>query len=273
MNLLDPTERAERGIKLQTELLAAPATKPTTLFDSSWRDYIFAEIWSRQGLDIRSRYLITLAGAATGDTPAEILNGYVRGALTQHHLNLSELREAALHIAIYCNWSRGATLDAAVSRVAETLGLPVADFPPIRAEAWDPQARLQQGAESFKNVMTFSGPPPVAPYFEGGILNFVFGEVWEREGLDQRSRRWLTLVGVADSSADMPIRTHVYGAMASGNASADEMHEFVLQYAVHSGWPKASFVQGVVFEMAEKVKKGLFWDGTPLDEVRDKEAK
>ena len=33
------------------------------------------------------------------------------------------------------------------------------------------------------------------------INNFVFGEMWGREGLDQRSRRWLTLVGVAESCA------------------------------------------------------------------------
>ncbi len=269
MSLLDPKERSDRGAAKQAELLAGHAPEPSTLFESSWRDYIFAEVWARPGLDLRSRYLITLAGAATGDTPAEILDGYVRGALQGQHLSLPELREAALHIAVYGGWSRGATLDAAITRAAESLGLPAADFPPIRAGAWDPQQRLEEGAAGFRNTMTFGGPPPACAYFEGGILNFVFGEMWEREGLDQRSRRWLTLVGVSDSSADIPIRTHIYGAMASGNASFEEMNEFVLQYAIHSGWPKASFVQGVVFEMGKKVGQGQFWDGTPLEEMNN----
>ena len=264
MSLLDPKERSERGERQQCSVLAAPAAAPRTLYESAWRDYIFAEIWARPGLDLRARYLITFASAATAETPAELLDGYVRGALQQGELSLSELREVALHIAIYGGWSRGAILDAAITRVAAALQLPAADYAPLRGEPWDPQQRLRDGAESFKNVMTFSGPPPFGAYFEGGILNFVFGEAWERPGLDQRSRRWLTLVGVADSSADMPIRTHVYAAMASGNASFDEMNEFVLQYAVHSGWPRASFVQSVVFDMAEKVKKGLLWDGKPL---------
>ncbi len=190
----------------------------------------------------------------------------MRGAVSGDILSVSELREAALHLAVYGGWSRGAVLDQAISRVVSEQGLVEDGFAPIRSEPWDPQARLQKGGEEFHHVMTFGGPPPATAYFEGGILNFVFGEMWHREALDQRGRRWVTLVGVADSSADIPIRTHIYGAMASGNASYEEMDEFVLQYAVHSGWPRASFIQGVVIEMAQKLKQGLTWDGKPREE-------
>ena len=266
--MLDPAERSARGAANKAKILAeagsdsAPSA-PKTVYEASWRDFIFAEVWERPGLDLRARYLISLASAARADTPSELLDGYIAGALQQQQLSLIELREAALHLAIYGGWSRGAVLDAAISRVAEKAGLE-SSFEPIRAEAWDAGQRLQDGSESFKRVMTFDGPPPVSAYFETGILNFVFAEAWDRPGLDQRGRRWITLVGVADSSADIPIRTHIYGAMASGNASYQEMDEFVLQYAIHSGWPKASFVQSVVFEMAEKLKNNLSWDGKPL---------
>jgi 4-carboxymuconolactone decarboxylase len=273
VSLLDPKARSARGSQQQATLLAAPEREPDTLFDASWRDFIFAEVWTRPGLDLRARYLISLASAASADTPARILEGYLRGALANELLTLAELREAALHFAIYGGWSRGATLDEAISRVAQALNLPEENYAPIRAEPWDPQVRLQDGAAGFANVMTFGGPPPATAYFEAGILNFVFGEVWERPGLDQRARRWITLVGVADSSMDTPIRTHIYGAMASGNASVAEMNEFVLQYAIHSGWPRASFLQGVVFEMADKLQKKLTWDGKPLGETHDATSK
>jgi 4-carboxymuconolactone decarboxylase len=36
-----------------------------------------------------------------------------------------------------------------------------------------------------------------------------------------------------------------------------EMFEFVLQYAIHGSWPKASVMQTVVAEMADKVEEGL----------------
>lgn len=266
MSLEDPLERTRRGEQQQAKLLGLKEVpKPRTLFESSWRDYLFAEVWNRPGLDLRSRYLIAIAGAANNaDTSAEILEGYIRGALQQEELTIAELREAALHLAVYAGWSKGGVLDAATSRVVAELGLAEEAFPPLRAQAWDPEERLQKGSEEFHKVMTFGGPPPATAYFKGGILNFVFGEMWHREGLDQRGRRWVTLVGVADSSADMPIRTHIYGAMASGNATYAEMDEFVLQYAIHSGWPRASFIQGVVLEMAEKIKQGLDWAGNPV---------
>lgn len=265
MTVLNPEERSARGIKVQTQVLAQEAPQPTSLYESSWRDYIFSEVWSRPGLDLRSRYLISICSAASNDTPAEMLDAYIRGALNQKLLSLSELREVALHFAVYGGWSRGALIDASITRVAAALGLPAADYEPIRASEWDPQQRLKEGAAEFDNVMTFGGPPPMTAYFQGGILNFVFGELWNRKDLDQRSRRWVTLVGVADSSSDIPIRTHIYGAMASGNATYEEMDEFVLQYAIHSGWPRASVAQGAVLEMAKKVKSGLFWDGTELE--------
>jgi 4-carboxymuconolactone decarboxylase len=81
--------------------------------------------------------------------------------------------------------------------------------------------------------------------------------MWTRSGLDQRARRWITLVGVANSAARTPIRSHVYGAMASGDANKEEMLEFVLQYALHSGWPMASVVQAAVNEQAPRVAQGL----------------
>lgn len=257
MTLLDPAERTRIGVQQQTALQGTPAPEPRTLLEASWRDFIFAEVWTRPGLDRRSRFLIAIASAACEGGRPEVIDGYVRGALKLGELTQAELREAALHLAVYAGWSRGTAIDVAVTRVANELGLPRAEFPPIRDTPWDPQQRLAEGAANFAAVMTIPAPPPGTPYFEGGILNFVFGEMWMRPGLDQRARRWITMVGVAESSSTTPIRTHTYAAMASGNATLQEMQEFVLQYAVHGGWPKASVMQAVVIEMGGRVTKGL----------------
>ncbi len=257
MSLLDPAQRARTGAHQQAELLAAPAPEPSTLLEASWRDFVFAEVWTRPGLDRRSRYLISIASAACEGGRPDVLDGYVRGALKLGELTLIELREAALQLAVYAGWSRGVALDTAVTRAAKELGLPAADHAPIRAQGWDPTQRIAEGAANFTAVMISPPPPPATPYYEGGILNFVFGEMWMRPGLDQRARRWVTLVGVAHSSSSTPIRTHTYAAMASGNATVEEMQEFVLQYAIHGSWPKASVMQAVVIEMAQRVTKGL----------------
>jgi 4-carboxymuconolactone decarboxylase len=260
MTLLDPAERSARGEATAAEVTGAVLPTPATPYEESWRDFIFAEVWSRPGLDRRARFLIALAGAALANGAADHLDRYVRGALTSGELSLAELREAALHLSVYGGWTKGAELEAAVTRVAAALGLPPAECPPIRAAAWDPLVRSEEGAQEFIKVMTFPGGPPASPYLEA-IRNFVFGEMWLRPGLDQRARRWITLVGVCDSCAEIPIKSHIHAAMASGNCRPDEMQEFVLQYGTQAGWPKASVIQSVVFEMSKKIAAGLPWNG------------
>lgn len=259
-SLLDPRERSERGSALLADVTAAPAPAPGTPLEESWRDFVYAEVWNRPGLDRRARYLVSISGATIAGADAAILDGYLRGALAGGHLSLAELREAALHLAVYAGWPRGAELDRAITRVAEALGFPPVACPPIRGEAWDPEARTKQGQHEFLHTMTFAGGPSISPFMEA-INNFVFAEMWCRPGLDQRSRRWITLVGVCESCADVPIRSHIHAAMASDNCQPAEMQEFVLQYAIHAGWPKASVIQGVVFEMSRKVADGLPWNG------------
>ncbi|MET0293978.1 MAG: carboxymuconolactone decarboxylase family protein [Phenylobacterium sp.] len=260
MSLLDPAERGARGRAAQAELVAAQPPEPATLWDSSLPDYVYAEVWTRPGLDLRARFLISLAGAACkGDELA--CRAYARGALHGGHLSLAELREAALHIAVYGHWSAGGVLDRGVSGAAQALGLADEPYPPLRPAPWDPQERIERGAHEFDAAMTFGGPPPVTPYFEAGILNFVFGEMWHRPGLDQRSRRWVTLVGVCESRAEVPIKSHIHAAMASGNCQPAELQEFVLQLAIHAGWPLASLVQAAVIGMIKNHEAGLSWEG------------
>ena len=262
MALLDPRERSELGAKLQAEATGRAAAPPASPYEGSLRDFVFAEVWNRPGLDRRARFLIAIAGSVCFASD-ETLDGYVRGALTTGELTLAELREAALHFSVYTGWGRGGKLEASASRVAAELGLAEAAWPAIRAEPWDPEVRTKQGAAEFVNVMTFPGSPSITPYLEA-INNFVFGEMWGRyDRLDQRSRRWLTLVGVCESTAEVPMRSHIHSAMASGNCTPAELQEFVLAYGLIAGWPRASVVQGVVFEMIRNFEAGWPWSGEP----------
>jgi 4-carboxymuconolactone decarboxylase len=261
MPKLDPAERSARGQTIAQEVTRFTAPVPATPYEQSWRDFVYAEVWSRPGLDRRARYLVAMAGAAMTNGGSDQLHRYVHGALKSETLTLAELREAALHLSVYGGWSRGGELDRAVTRAADDLKLPPANCPPIRSEPWDPEERMAAGAAEFEKVMTFPGVSNASPYLGAGIGNFVFGEMWCRRGLDERSRRFITLVGVAESSSDIQIRSHIYAAMASGNCTAEEMQEFVLQYGIHAGWPKASVIQAVVSEMIGKMAEGRAWDG------------
>jgi len=259
--MLDIAERSARGAAIGAEVTGRPLVPAETPYAQSWRDFAYAEVWSRPGLDRRARFLIAIGGAAMAGADPETLDGYVRGALTGKELSLPELREAALHLSVYSGWSRGGALEKAITRVAAELGLKDAPAAPLRAGPWDPEVRTREGMDEFTAVMTFSGGPSITPFLEA-INNFVFGEMWCRyDGLDQRSRRWITLVGVCESTAEVPIKSHLYAAMASGNCAPAEIQEFVLAYGLHAGWPRASNVQGAAWEMIKKFEAGLPWNG------------
>ena len=53
--------------------------------------------------------------------------------------------------------------------------------------------RLQAARANYEEVMTYPGPEPTKPYYEAGVVGFVFGEMWSRPGLNRRDRRWITL--------------------------------------------------------------------------------
>lgn len=118
-------------------------------------------------------------------------------------------------------------------------------------------ARRATARAEFESVMTFPPPDPFSPYSDLGVLGFVFGEVWNRPGLDRRARRWITLASVAVCDSVVPIEMHVYAALKSGEISVAEMQEFVLHLAVYSGWPKASMMEGTTMKMWAQVRKEL----------------
>lgn len=47
MALLDPIERGQRGLETEAEVTGRTAHEPATLFEQSWRDFVFAEVWTR----------------------------------------------------------------------------------------------------------------------------------------------------------------------------------------------------------------------------------
>ena len=262
MTMLDPAERTARGIATAKEAIGLTLPASVTLHQESWRDFIFAEVWTRPGLPRRARFLVAMASACTCGLTEDQIDGFVRGAIKGSELTLSELREAALHLSVYSGWGNGGKLDRAVTRVQDELGLAPVKLDPLRAAPWDPQERSDKGHAAFDKVMTFPPGPPSTPYLEA-INNFVFGEMWCRSGLDEASRRWITLVGVCESGAEIPIASHIHAAMASGNCTGDQMLEFVLQYGTHAGWPKASRIQGVILQQIPNVREGKTWMGTP----------
>lgn len=100
------------------------------------------------------------------------------------------------------------------------------------------EARGQHGREVFQQVLGFPAQPPATPLTQAA-QDFIFAEVWGRPGLDRRSRRFITLACVTAAGAPTAMRTYATAALDSGDITLAELREFVLQFAVFQGFPKA----------------------------------
>ncbi|MBV1688233.1 carboxymuconolactone decarboxylase family protein [Novosphingobium sp. G106] len=256
MSKFSPQDRADTGARTAAALQGPVPAEPRTPVEAAWRDFVYAEVWTRPGLDRRSRFIIAICGAAVAPGPDRILDAYVRGALATGELNVSELREIALHLSGYAGFSQAARLDDAITRIVADLGEEEPDLEPLRGESWTTETRQAENDESFRKVMTTAGPGHISAFYEAGVMNYCFGELWARPGLDQRSRRLVTLVAAADSQAPSAVLSHTYSAMASGDFTKEEMLEFVEQFAVHGGHTRGSTMQALVLQMADRIEKG-----------------
>jgi 4-carboxymuconolactone decarboxylase len=142
----------------------------------------------------------------------------------------------------------------------------------------DRDERQRVAAAEYEHIMTTPAPPPMGAYIDAGVIGFVFGEMWRRGVLTPRDRRWITLACVGVAGAPIPMETHTYAALNSGDVTNDEIDEFLLFFGTQSGWPRGSAMnQWILTAMAKiaeergeemQVPRYVPWTDPVDDDVR-----
>ncbi|ORB64013.1 carboxymuconolactone decarboxylase family protein [Mycolicibacterium tusciae] len=212
-------------------------------------DPVFGPVWARPGLSRRDRRFVTLTCVCASESVAD-MNDHAYAALASGDITYDELLEFVLHFAVYCGWPRGSEAEGAVrsqfARLAAERGEdvpPRSDLPPESLGPTDHGRRLDEGEKCFVDVNLLPAPPRDSPYFQAGILAFVFGHLWQRPDLGRRERRLITVAAVGVSGALGPIYSHVGSALESGDISRSEMDEVILQFSAYAGFPKGRVLQ------------------------------
>jgi 4-carboxymuconolactone decarboxylase len=201
------------------------------------------------GLGSRERRLVAITCTAFAVTP-EPITEQVHAAMNDGDLTIEEMLEVVLHFAVYCGWPKASNLEMYVrqawERVQEERGeepqpLPMLSNDELGENDWD--ARIARGAQEFADVNLIGAPPPDSPYQHAGILNFVFGHVWQRPRLGRRDRRFVTVACVGVCEAPIPIWSHVGSALKSGDVTRAEMDELIAEFRAHDTDRRADALQ------------------------------
>ena len=93
-----------------------------------------------------------------------------------------------------------------------------------------------------------AGGSPLTADFQELITRYAWGEVWDRPGLDRRTRSCVTLTALVAGGHLEELAFHTRAALRNG-LTPDEIKEVLLQAAVYCGIPAANSA----FRVAQQV--------------------
>ena len=124
--------------------------------------------------------------------------------------------------------------------------------------------RYARGLEKLKEIDGEAGErviqslKDIAPDLARYVIEFPFGDVYNRPGLDLKSREIATVAALtALGNAAPQLKVHIHGALNVG-CSREEIVEIIIQMAVYAGFPAAlngTFAAREVFR--ERDEKGV----------------
>lgn len=107
------------------------------------------------------------------------------------------------------------------------------------------ESRFERGARALSEIDGEGGQKVVdsladiAPDFARYIIEFPFGDIYSRPGLDLRSREIATIAALtALGNAAPQLKVHIQAGLNVG-LSRDEIVEVIMQMAVYAGFPAA----------------------------------
>ncbi|MDR0478961.1 MAG: carboxymuconolactone decarboxylase family protein [Burkholderiaceae bacterium] len=121
------------------------------------------------------------------------------------------------------------------------------------------ESRLERGRRMLAEIdgnggeQVVSSLADIAPDFGNYLLEFPFGDIYARTGLDMRSREVATIAALtALGHAQPQLKVHIQAGLNVG-LTQDEIVEILMQMAVYAGFPAALnglFVAKEVFRQA-----------------------
>ncbi|WP_256861051.1 NAD(P)-binding domain-containing protein [Streptomyces tsukubensis] len=130
-----PEDRRERGVEMMRRVygpeLAQSVGEPADPFTADTLDYLFADVWSRSGLSVRDRRLLTL-GVAASTGRADLIKIQTAGALANGEFTPRQLHEAVLHLALYVGWCNATATHQGVTAALADHTAPAQESPEER---------------------------------------------------------------------------------------------------------------------------------------------
>ena len=221
----------------------------------------YGEIFSREGLDARTRELAIVTMLATAGNRVVALERHVECAL-RAGVSATELTEAFMQLAIYAGFPTAlnaiTTATAVFKRgVADRAAPTSVNAAPMEKRA----ARHARGLEVMSQTSRGAGTTVVAgfddlaPDIGHAILEHAYGDVFARDAISLRTRELAAcaaFAAVGNQVMATPLRVHVLAALNCG-ATRAEITEVLLNLVPHCGYPTVEHALRIANEVFASV--------------------
>lgn len=203
-------------------------------------EFGYGDILSRPGLTLRQRQLATVGALAALGNAAPQLRFHIEGALNVG-CTRTEIVETLIHASVYAGIPAALNgLTAAKEVFAARTDLPAEPVPATAPEG----DRFDRGAAALAEVDGHAGEQviaslqDIAPDFARYLIEFAFGDIYSRPGLDLRTRELVTVAMCTALGVAPQLAVHVHGLLNVGG-SEKEAVEVMIQMAGYAGFPAA----------------------------------
>jgi 4-carboxymuconolactone decarboxylase len=125
---MNDDQRREAGMQIRRQVLGnahvdravAQTTELTAEFQDLLTRYAWGEIWTRPGLDLRSRRILVI-GTLLALGRFDEFRMHARAALTEGGFSLDDLKEIVLQQAVYCGIPAANTAFHALAEVTDSV--------------------------------------------------------------------------------------------------------------------------------------------------------
>ena len=231
--------RAELG-EYGAAVTHSPQSEPAPGFDRLMTEVTFGGVWGRDGLALRDRMICSLAVLCLMQHRADLK----RAIAAAFDIGLEA--RAITEIFVQCGLYGGFPLTEAALAVAEDV-FAARDITippePDRDDSFsvlDARGReILQDLHGDRGTGGYADPGnPVTGALYESAVRYGYGELWDRPGLDRRSRMLCALASFTALGLDSQVKKFGQSALNVG-LERDEVIEAVIQTAPYSGFPKA----------------------------------
>lgn len=203
--------------------------------------FVYGEIYPRPGLTLAQRQLATVAALASMGGLEPQLKFHLAGALNVG-CTAAELVELMIHLTIYAGFPAALNGISALRAVLVESG----EMPPVCEAPAPPETdRYALGLAKLRHIDGAAGERvldalrDIAPDLGRYIIEFAFGEIYARPGLDLLSRELVTVAALtALGSATPQLKVHMHGFLNVGGTLL-QIREIILHLAAYAGFPRA----------------------------------